>query len=72
MAADAAERAALTELGDPEALAGRYVDRTVALIGPQVYPEWKRLLSIVLPIAVPIATIVVMAANAVDGKAIGA
>jgi len=68
---DAAERAALTELGDPEALAGRYVDRTVALIGPAVYPEWRRLLTTLLPILVPIVTIVVMAASAVDGKPVG-
>ena len=65
---EAAERAALTELGDPEVLAGRYVDRTVALIGPQVYPEWRRLLTTLLPIVVPIVTIVVLAANAVEGK----
>jgi len=71
LTSDAAERAALTELGDPEVLAGRYVDRTVALIGPTVYPEWRRLLTMLLPIVVPIVAIVVAAANAVDGKPVG-
>jgi hypothetical protein len=68
---DDAERAALTELGDPETLAGRYVDRTVALIGPTIYPEWRKLLTTLLPIVVPIVTIVVRAANAIDGKPVG-
>ena len=39
---DAAERAALTELGDPAALAARYTGATLHLIGPQVYPIWLR------------------------------
>jgi hypothetical protein len=32
--AAAVERAALTELGDPEILAARYTDRSLHLIGP--------------------------------------
>ena len=43
-APDAAERAALVELGDPDALAARYTDATRFLIGPRLYPEWERLL----------------------------
>ncbi|MFN8629484.1 MAG: hypothetical protein U0838_03940 [Chloroflexota bacterium] len=34
-----AERAALVELGDPDALAARYMDRPLALIRPRLYPE---------------------------------
>ena len=40
-----AERAALTDLGDPALLAGRYTGRTAYLIGPSLFPEWRRILS---------------------------
>ena len=63
----AAERAALEELGDPGLLAARYTDRTMVLIGPRVYPEWRRLLSVLLPIVVPIVIIVATAAAYLGG-----
>lgn len=63
-----AERAALTELGDPELLAARYTDRPMALIGPRLYPEWRRLLALLLPIVVPIATAATVAAAAIGGQ----
>jgi hypothetical protein len=51
-----AERATIAELGDPSALAAKYVDRSLVLVGPRYYLTWKRLLvmlySVVLPIAV--------------------
>jgi hypothetical protein len=65
------ERAALLELGDPDTLADRYVDRTRYLIGPRFYPEWRRLLSILLPILVPIITIVVGASEWLSGATVG-
>ena len=44
--ADAAERAALTELGDPGALASRYTTgRADYLLGPNVYPVWRALVT---------------------------
>ncbi len=49
----AAERAVLTELGDPEVLAARYTDRSLFLIGPAYFLVWKRLLLTILPIIVP-------------------
>jgi hypothetical protein len=66
--AEAAERAALTELGDPELLASRYTDRTLYLIGPRYFLVWKRLLLTLLPIVVPLATIAVVAAQALAGQ----
>ncbi len=63
-----AERAALTELGDPELLAARYTDRSMVLIGPRLYPEWRRLLGLLLPIVVPIATVATVAAAAIGGQ----
>jgi hypothetical protein len=68
---EAAERAALAELGDPDALAARYMDKTRFLIGPRLYPEWERLLTLLLPIVVPIAGIAVGAVGWVSGKAVG-
>ena len=56
-APEAAERAALVELGDPDALAARYTDTHRYLIGPQAYPEWRRTVGIVTPIVVPITGI---------------
>ena len=63
----AAERAALQELGDPSLLAARYTDRTMVLIGPKFYPEWRRLLTLLLPIVVPIAMIVSTGAAWMNG-----
>ncbi|MHB8958689.1 MAG: permease prefix domain 1-containing protein [Candidatus Limnocylindrales bacterium] len=63
-----AERAALIELGDPELLAARYTDGPTALIGPRLYPEWRRLLALLLPIVVPIATAATVVAAAIGGQ----
>ncbi|WP_317451841.1 permease prefix domain 1-containing protein [Microbacterium sp. NIBRBAC000506063] len=46
-AADA-ERAVLTGLGDPDALAAGYADRPLHLIGPRYYLMWWRLLKLLL------------------------
>jgi hypothetical protein len=66
-APDAAERAALLELGDPQLLAARYTDRSMVLIGPRFYPEWRRLLTLLLPVVVPIVSIVATAAAYLGG-----
>ena len=69
--AGSAERAALAELGDPDALAGRYTDTTRFLIGPRLYPEWERLLLLLLPIIVPVVGIVTGAASWMGGNSVG-
>jgi hypothetical protein len=43
-----AERAVLTELGDPDLLASRYSSRPASLIGPPYYVVWRRLTIILL------------------------
>lgn len=43
-----AERAVLTELGDPGILAAGYADRPLHLIGPRYYLVWWRLLKLLL------------------------
>ena len=67
----AAERAALTELGDPPALAARYAGTPQYLIGPRFFPEWRRLLTLLLPIIVPIVGVVVTGANLLGGASVG-
>lgn len=66
-----AERAALTELGDPAALAASYADRTLHLIGPRYYLAWLRLLKLVLAIAVPAASGAVLLANLLADTPVG-
>ncbi len=69
--ADTAERSALTELGDPTVLAARYSERPQHLIGPTIYPHWQRLLTLLLPIIVPILFAVVLGANLIGERPVG-
>lgn len=54
-----AEREALLELGDPVRLAAGYSGRQLQLIGPGLYPDYVRLLMVLLATIVPVVTIVV-------------
>lgn len=67
VAENAAERAALLELGDPSRLAARYIDRPLQLIGPRYYLDWLRLLKLLLWIVVPIVAAVAGFARVLDG-----
>jgi uncharacterized membrane protein len=73
---DAAVEAALLELGDPDRLADSYAGRLPYLIGPDLFPFWRRLLkmlySVVLPIVVAIAITVQLFTDPAPGKVIGA
>ncbi|MER5887632.1 hypothetical protein ABT160_27780 [Streptomyces sp. NPDC001941] len=66
-----AERAVLTEMGDPIRLAARYADRPLGLIGPDCYPAYVRLLTILLWTVLPIVVAVSVVADLVDGDGIG-
>jgi hypothetical protein len=66
-----AERAVLTELGDPARLAARYADRPLQLIGPTVYLDYLRLLVALLVIVVPAAGAAVGFARLVQGGSAG-
>jgi hypothetical protein len=61
--AEAAERSALTELGDPSALATRYTGRINYLLGPGIYPAWRGIVTVLLGVLIPTLGIVVLAAN---------
>ena len=65
-----AERAALAELGDPERLAATYTDKSLFLIGPRFFPDWKRLLTLILSIVVPIVAVALMGAQLIAGTGI--
>lgn len=66
-AADEAERAVLTRLGDPMRVAAGYSGRDLHLIGPAVYPDYIRLLRLLLVVVVPIVAVVVGAVTALSG-----
>lgn len=72
---DAAIEQALLELGDPDLLADRYAGRRQVLIGPELFPIWRRLLlmlvSVVLPIVVVVAVVVQILDDAKFGLVIG-
>jgi len=53
-----AERAVLAELGDPVRLAAGYSGRPLYLIGPRVYPQWRRVMTVLLTTLVPLVTAV--------------
>lgn len=67
-----AERAALTELGDPVALAAGYVDRPLQLIGPKYYLMWWRLLKLLYAIVLPVGAAGVLIGQLISGAPIGA
>ncbi len=66
-----AERAVLTELGDPGILAAGYADRPLHLIGPQYYLVWWRLLTLLLWIVPAFAAVGVAIAKVLEFATIG-
>lgn len=50
---ESAERATITELGDPYRLAAGYADRPLHLIGPKVFPDYIRLLKVLYAVVLP-------------------
>jgi hypothetical protein len=70
--ADAAERAVLTGLGDPAVLSARYRSRPLHLIGPTFYPEWARLVRILLISVLPVVAVVSFAINSLAAGSVGA
>ncbi len=66
-----AERAVLTDLGDPAILAAGYADRPLHLIGPKFYLTWWRLLKLLLWIVPACAMVGVAIANGIADEPIG-
>src|SRR5699024_6768415 len=67
-----AERAVLTELGDPAVLAAAYTDRPLHLIGPRYFLTWWRLLKLLLTIVPAVAIAGVALAQLIAQEPIGA
>lgn len=68
---EAAERAVLTELGDPGILAAGYADRPLHLLGPRYYLTWWRLLKLLLVIVPICAAVGVAIGQLIDGASVG-
>lgn len=64
---DVAEKEVLTGMGDPMRRSAQYSGRPLYLIGPDFYPEYVRLLRLLLSILVPIIAVVVGLASATAG-----
>lgn len=65
---EAAEREVLTEMGAPIRLAAQYADRPLALIGPELYPTYVRLLTVLLSAVLPMVTAVSAVLDVLDGQ----
>lgn len=68
---ETAERAVLTELGDPGVLAAGYADRPLHLIGPRYFLVWWRLLKLLLWIVPACAAFGVAIAKILEFATIG-
>lgn len=68
---DAAVDETLRELGDPDRLADRYADRRNHLIGPELFGVWRRLLTMLYTVVLPIIVTVAIVAEIIDGGSIG-
>ncbi len=68
---ESAERAVLTDLGDPGILAAGYADRPLHLIGPKYYLTWWRLLKVLIAIVPVCAFAGVAIAQTIVGASVG-
>ena len=68
---EAAERAVLTELGDPDKLAAEYTDRPLWLIGPRYYLTWWRLTKVLWAIVPACAAFGVALGQTLAGESFG-
>jgi hypothetical protein len=68
---DEAVEQALLELGDPDRLADRYADRRAHLIGPELFGVWRRLMSMLFTVVLPIILTVSVVAQIIDDASVG-
>ncbi|RQP12202.1 MAG: hypothetical protein EAS51_03525 [Microbacteriaceae bacterium] len=69
--AKTAEHDAILELGDPIELTARYTGRPLTLIGPVLYADWRRLLTVLEFIVVPIVFAALVVVGIVRGDTPG-
>ncbi|MFC8680000.1 permease prefix domain 1-containing protein [Microbacterium ureisolvens] len=68
---DDAERAVLSDLGDPDILAAQYTDRPLWLVGPRYYLTWWRLTKLLWAIVPVCAAAGVAIGQALSGADVG-
>lgn len=68
---ESAERAVLTDLGDPDKLAAQYTDRPLWLIGPRYYLTWWRLTKLLWAIVPVCAAFGVALGMTLGGEPVG-
>jgi hypothetical protein len=68
----AAVEATLNDLGDPDRLADSYAGRTGYLIGPAMFPPWRRLNVTLLSTVLPLVVVVMVVLEVLDDKSFGA
>ena len=66
-----AERRALAQLGDPARVAARYAGRRPVLVGPDLHPLYRRTLTGLLAVVLPVLTAAVVAVDVLDGADLG-
>lgn len=67
-ASAAAEREVLTELGDPDRLAAAYTNHSFQLIGPALYFDWRKLMTVVLSSIVPLIFLLIAGIGFLTGR----
>ncbi|WP_306214136.1 permease prefix domain 1-containing protein [Actinoplanes sp. RD1] len=68
---DVAVEQALLELGDPDTLADRYAGRRTYLIGPELFGIWRRVMTMLFTLVLPIVVVALAGAEAVAGGGVG-
>ena len=58
------EREAILQLGDPERLAASYTDRPLQLIGPALFPAYRRTMTVLYCLVPPIAIVLLVLVKA--------
>ncbi|MFG1606831.1 permease prefix domain 1-containing protein [Actinoplanes sp. NPDC049265] len=62
----AAVEDSLRELGDPRRLADGYADRPQYLIGPEMFPVWRRLLTVLFSTVLPLVVVVTIVVQVLE------
>jgi hypothetical protein len=68
---EAAVESTLLELGDPDRLADQYANRPNYLIGPELFPAWRRLMTLMFTVVLPILVGVNVVTQLIDDPEIG-
>jgi hypothetical protein len=68
---EAAVEKTLLELGDPDRLADQYANRPNYLLGPELFPAWRRLMMLMITTVLPIVVGVTIALQLFDDPEIG-